>query len=211
MASQLDAIRKLPPSRLAIVWVVGALLLGVGWYYLFYADAVAARESAERAVADAKKELAEIEAKERSFKEDLYAVTQAEKEIEAAKAVLPLNDATVDHLMRKFQHEARLVGLTIDRWTPAAEQKLDFYAKLPVEIKAEATWHQAAEFFRRVSALTQIVNVENLSLDGAKGSGERPTLNVKFQASTFRFLTDAERSAKGKSKKGGRRRRGGGK
>lgn len=211
MASQLDVIRKLPPSRMAAVWVIGAIVLGVGWYFLFYADAVAAREAGERAVDKAKKELAEIEAKERSFKEDLYAVTQAEKEIEAAKAVLPLNDATIDHLMRTFQHEARLVGLTIERWTPGPEQKQDFYAKLPVEIKAEASWHQASEFFRRVSALTQIVNVENLSFDaGKKSTGERPVLDVKFQASTFRFLTDAERKSSQGKRKGSRRKRKGG-
>ncbi|TPV93316.1 MAG: hypothetical protein B7733_21160 [Myxococcales bacterium FL481] len=214
MASQLDVIRKLPPSRLAVVWLGGALLFGAAWYFLFYADAVEAREAAQRAVQQAQAELAEIEAKERSFNADLTAVTRAEKEIEAAKAVLPLNDATIDHLMRTFQREARLVGLTIERWTPGAEQKQDFYAKLPVEISARASWHQAAEFLRRISALTQIVNVENLSMHARnKNKGDdsdRVMLDVKFQASTFRFLTDAERSASKGKRKGGRRRRKGG-
>ncbi|MEE9382750.1 MAG: type 4a pilus biogenesis protein PilO [Nannocystaceae bacterium] len=206
MASQLDAIRKLPPARLALVWLVGTMLLGAAWYYVFYADAVEGRESAQVAVREANKKLEEIAAKERSFKDDMFAATEAEKQIEAAKLVLPLNASTVDHLMRKFQHEARLVGLSIGKWSPSGEQRLDYYAKLPVEIKATATWHQAGEFFRRVSELQQIVNVENLQMSRPKKvKAGHPMLSLKFQASTFRFLSDEERGMQ--KKRGGKRRR----
>ncbi|GEM_PF-597084 len=200
MASTLDNIAKLPPWQRVVVWLLVAGLLGLGWYYLWYADAVAAREADEAALQKTEQERQQMEAKLENFEEQQRAAAAAEKEIQAQMEVLPMGASTVDNLMQTFQQQARLVGLSIESWTPGAEEKLDFYAKLPVRIRAVGSWHQGGEFFRRVSELRQIVSVEALSL---KARGDRnvgvaqPVLEVDFTASTYRFLTDEERVAAG--------------
>jgi len=205
MASALDRITKLPPSRLAVMFVLVSALLGAGWYTLYYADAVADREAAERGLEQAKTELGTMEDKLANFEQQMAQAAEDEKEIEAAKSVLPLSEATIDHLMREFQQQARLVGLRFEKWTPGGENKLDFYAKLPVKIEAVGTWHQTGEFFRRVSELQQIVTVEDVELKAGKDfDGSHPLLEVEFSASTFRFLADNER---GTGEEKGRRRK----
>ncbi len=194
MAKALDAISKLPPWQMAVMFVVGSGLLGAGWYSFYYADVVQERESAERSLAKAQAELATMDEKLANFEQEMAQAAEAEKEIEAAKSILPLSDATVDHLMREFQQQARLVGLRFDRWTPGGEKRLDFYAKLPVKIEATGTWHQAGEFFRRVSELQQIVTVEEVEFKSGKSQeGTHRVLEIDFTASTFRFLAENER------------------
>ena len=205
MASRLDAITKLPPWQMGIVFVVGSGLLGALWYTLYYSDAVAEREAAVRGLDNAKAELATMDEKLANFEQEMAQAAEDEKKIQDAKSVLPLSEATVDHLMRKFQQQSRLVGLSLEKWTPAGEKKLDFYAKMPIKIQATGTWHQAGEFFRRVSELQQIVNIEEVKLKAGKNSeSSHPTLDIDFTASTFRFLDPNER---GQSNEKGRRRK----
>jgi Tfp pilus assembly protein PilO len=97
--------------------------------------------------------------------------------------------------MRKFQQQGRLVGVSIENWTPSGEQKLDFYAKMPVDITAQGTWLQFGEFFRRISEMEQIVNIEGVGMKTESSKDDASlTLTVRFMASTFRFLDESERS-----------------
>jgi type IV pilus assembly protein PilO len=191
---------------MAVAFVVGSGLLGAGWYSLYYSDAVADTEAAENGLAKAKTELTTMEEKLANFETEMEQAAAAEKEIEAAKSILPMSDATVDHLMRKVSQQTRLVGLKVEKWSPTGEKRLDFYAKLPVKIEATGTWHQAGEFFRRVGELQQIVNIEEVKLKAGKDSGEsvHRSLEIDFVASTFRFLGEGERGApdEGKRRKG---------
>ena len=61
-------------------------------------------------------------------------------------------------------------------------------------MEVRGSYHQIARFFRNVSELQRIVNVENLSIapDKDKGGGDGmgaapPKLRAKFVAATFRF------------------------
>lgn len=206
MAKGLEAITSLPPWQLGVAFVVGSGLLGAGWYVLYYQDALDQRVAAENGLAKAKEELARMDAELANFEQKMAKAAEDEKKIEAAKSVLPLTDATIDHLMREFQQQARLVGLSMERWTPAGEKKLDFYAKMPVKIESTGTWHQAGEFFRRVSELQQIVTIEDVSFKTVKQvEGSHRMLEVDFTASTFRFLAENERGVS--DEKQGRRKR----
>lgn len=206
MAKGLDAITNLPPWQMGLVFVLGSGLLGAGWYTVYYEDAVNERTAAESGLAKAQAELATMDEKLANFEQEMAQAAEDEKEIEAAKSVLPLTDATIDHLMREFQQQARLVGLSMERWSPGGEKKLDFYAKMPVQIEATGTWHQAGEFFRRVSELQQIVTIEDVKFKNSKTlEGSHRLLEVDFTASTFRFLADNERGVSDEGK--GRRKK----
>ncbi len=211
-----DGLARLPIwQRLLLFVFICAVIVG-GWYYFFYLDEVTSREAADTALVTAEKELETVRTKRDNFDAEKRKVEEAEKALEAQREVLPLTASTVDNLMQTFQQQSRLVGMTVESWNNEPEEFEDFYARMPIRVKASGTWTQVGEFFRRVSELKRIVSVDRLGLtvvasaarDGEKPD-EHPGLRVEFEAATYRFLTDTEReaAAAGPAAKKGRRRK----
>lgn len=198
MASQLDTLAERPKWQIALIWAVFAGMLGGGWYFMYFEEAVQQNEAAEIAVKKAEAELARMKERLANFEQEMAQAKAMEQELEEKKRRLPLSSATVDHLMRKFQQQGRLVGVSVLDWSPAPEQKLDFYAKMPVNISASGTWLQFGEFFRRISEMEQIVNVEGIAMKPARRESYdgSVSLTVQFVASTYRFLEQEVRKPK---------------
>ena len=208
----LDSFERFPIWQRLVVFVVVAVgIVGV-WFYFFYSEAVAAHDGAIAARDKANAEFKRITEEKEKFLERKRKQDEVENELKASMEVLPMSSAAVDNLMQTFQQQARLVGLTVETWTPDAEQKQDYYARMPVKVKASGTWSQTGEFFRRVSELNRPVSIEavKLRLKGPRGgkdqadAGSAPVLEVEFEVTTYRFLPDAERRA---DKSGGTKRR----
>jgi type IV pilus assembly protein PilO len=212
MASPIEQVAQLPAWQKAVVFVVFSGLIGGGWYYLYYADAVQARSAAEGAKTKAAGDLTAIQTKKANFEEEQRKAADMEKQIAEQMRVLPMSAATVDNLMQTFQQQGRMVGVAFDAWTSGGEERQDFYAKLPVAIRSTGSWHQTGEFFRRVTELQQIVSIEALEIEVGKidakegDPGASPPLTVTFKASTFRFLSDEERRAAAEKSATGSRR-----
>lgn len=198
-----DGFGKLPVWQRILLFLFVAAAIAGGWYYFFYLDAVEARKNAENGLASANKELAAIKVKRDNFDAEKAKIEDAEKQLTAQRDVLPLTSSTVDNLMQTFQQQSRLVGMTVEGWNNEPEEQQDFYARMPIRVKATGTWMQVGEFFRRVSELKRIVSVDRLSLKVASNTGkkddsaasEHPGLEVEFEAATYRFLTDEERQS----------------
>jgi len=208
MASTLDNLAAISTPKLVAAWIGGSALIGAGWWFIYFQDAQAARIQSEAGLVKAQADLEEVKKKVETFEEQLAQAAKDQQEVEANKRVLPLSSATVDHLMRKFQQQGRLVGLEVLNWKPGAEERADFYARLPVEINATATWHQVGEFFRRVSEFEQIVSIERFefTLGTAPPGATFPPLGIRFTASTFRYIDPAEQQGGGETSGAGRRR-----
>jgi type IV pilus assembly protein PilO len=198
MASAFEGVEKLPVWQRLVVWVVVSVAIVVVWWFLFYVDAVAAREGAEQGLAKTTAELDRLEKRKQNFLEEQRQHEQQQAEFREGMDVLPMNASTVDNLMQTFQQKARQVGLSFDSWTNEAAQRQEFSERLPIKVKARGTWPQIGEFFRQLSELRQIVSVENILIESTEGAGEpgeHPVLEIAFEAATYRFLSDEERSA----------------
>jgi type IV pilus assembly protein PilO len=213
MATFLEKVGERPWWQLAAVWVGVAVLATVAWYFLFYTDAEIALEEAHKALSSAKVERQDMETKLANFEVEMEKAAQAQTEIDQAMEVLPQTAASVDHMMRTFQQQGRVVGLVFDSWKPGPEQRLEYYAKSTIAVEATGTWNQLGEFFRKMNEMRKIVSIEKLSITlkntKTKGSdvGSSPLLTVRFDASTFRFLSEEERSAGVGQQKSSRRRK----
>jgi type IV pilus assembly protein PilO len=193
-----DALGKLPVWQRILAWIVGAgVLLGL-WYFVFWEDAVSTHAAADQALVKAQTELQTVKGSQAKHEERKKAIAEAEQRVASQREVLPLNASSVDNLMQTFQQQSRLVGMSVDSWTNEPEELEDFYARMPIKVRASGTWSQVGEFFRRVSELKRIVSVDGLSLSMRSGAeaepGAAPALEVEFQAATYRFMTDAERT-----------------
>ena len=206
----LDSFERFPIWQRILVFLLVSAGILAGWWFLYYEEAVAGRASAKAALEKAGDEVERLTAEKQKFMQRQEQTGALEKELEDSMAVLPMSTAAVDNLMQTFQQQARLVGLTVEAWTPEAEEKLDYYARLPVKVKASGTWSQVGEFFRRVSELDRPVSVEGVKLtardadkrrteEGA-ATAEPTTLDIEFEVTTYRFLPDAERGAEGAAK-----------
>lgn len=218
MANALEQIENLPVWQRALAGAAGTVVIVIAWYFFFYADALAAHENAERALNKAETELARVEKERENFLERQRKHAESERELARMMEVLPMNASTVDNLMQIFQQQARLVGLTVESWSPETEQRENYWARLPVRVRAVGSWAQFGEFLRRVSECNYeeevrcpIVSIGDLTLTskGSEGLGanESPQLDIAFQAATYRFLTEAERKSAGSGNKGKRRRK----
>ncbi len=207
--SALDQLEKVPAWQLALAWVLGAALVGGGWYFLYFADALAEKAKAEATKTKATADLQTAKDNLANYEQRVKEQAERDKQLKSELEVVPVDSSTVDHLMSTFQREARGVGLALERWVPQPEQRQDFYAKIPVEITAVGTWHEIGEFFRRVADMKQIVNVEEVSMKYGKDFEDNgfPLLEVDFTASTFRLLTEDEQAGQGEES-GSRRTKG---
>lgn len=195
--SQLDKLAEVPAWQLALGWMAGAALIVLGWYFLYYSEAQAANKAASDGLAKAKTDVGAAEEQLANYEQRVKEQAEKDKELKKMLEVVPVDSATIDHLMGTFQREAQGVGLELERWIPQPEEREDTYAKIPVEVTAIGTWHEVGEFFRRVSEMKQVVNVEGiaLKLGNEFDTSGFPLLKIDFTASTFRLLTEAEQNA----------------
>ncbi|PRP90083.1 Pilus assembly protein, PilO [Enhygromyxa salina] len=210
--STLDRLEKYPAWQLGLAWLLGAGLVLGGWYFLYFSDILAAKAQAESGVSAAEASLAKAKDNLTNYEQRVKEQAERDKELQKTLEVVPVDSSTIDHLMSTFQREARGVGLGIEAWSPQPEEFHDFYAKIPVEVTALGSWHEIGEFFRRVSDMKQIVNIEEVKMKVGKDFDESgfPLLAVDFTASAFRLLTDDEQAGKGegatrRSQKGAKR------
>lgn len=212
MASAFDGLEKVPVWQRLLLWLLFAAVIGAVWYFMFYVDAVEAREGAERGLQKAKANLAELEKKKENYLEELRKHEERKAKLQAQMEILPMSSTTVDNLMQTFQQKARQVGMSFDSWTNESEQRQDVYARLPVKVAARGTWPQTGEFFRELSTLKQPISIENLELTAddrrEEQDGDSPSLGIRFEAATYRALSEEERSAPSTGRQGPSRRKG---
>ncbi len=197
MASMFESLETMPIWQRLVLWVLVAVMVVVGWYYLFYVDAVAARQGAEASLAKASAEVTRLEKKKENHLEEQRQHEERKVELRGQLEIVPMSSSTVDNLMQTFQQKARQVGLSFDSWTNGKEERQDVYARLPVKVKAVGSWPQLGEFFRQLAELRKPVSIENITLTATAvdpDDGLHPQLEIEFEAATYRALTPEERN-----------------
>ena len=71
---------------------------------------------------------------------------------------------------------------------PQAEQKLSFYAAIPIAMSVTGNYHEIGVFLDSISKLARIVNVTNIKMSQAKTVNEKLVVQATYMATTFREL-----------------------
>jgi type IV pilus assembly protein PilO len=178
--------------RLAIY--AGALLLLSALYYNFIYSPAAA------VVAEKTTRVEELRAqrdKKTRMANQLERLREEVKELNArlseAIAQLP-SQKEIPDLLSTVSSVGRESGLEITVFRQKPENLQDFYAEVPVEMVMKGMYVQVTEFFKKVGALSRIVNVKDISMKNATVGNDRVTIDTSCTAVTFRFLTDEERA-----------------
>lgn len=193
MDELLRKLRKLSAAKKAGVTVGIVFLAALLNYQFFYSDAAARILSAHAHETDLQDEMSSYQRRRGEYMAFRAELDDLQKEQRELLKALPKR-AEIPSFLASVQEQAELVGLEVLSVDIGQEAPQDQYLRIPVKMEVRGSYHQISRFFRNVSELQRIVNVENLSIspDKDKGGGDGmgagpPKLRAKFVAATFRF------------------------
>jgi type IV pilus assembly protein PilO len=187
-----EKLAKLPKSyRMAMLPAIVVLVCAVYVYFL-YLPASKTLEGIRDQQLQLQRKLAEVRtvaSNEEAVKKEIAAL---EEKLDVALRQLP-DSKELPVLLTDITSLGKNAGLEFKAFRPKDEVRRDFYAEVPIDIEFTGFFHDIAMFFDEVARLPRIVNVESLEVAIASESSLDTVLQVKGNATTFRFLDDASK------------------
>ena len=194
-----EQIEKISRVQRILIYV-GAFILLIGpfVYFSFFPKYKKINElekklsSLETQLVSAKRQASQLGTWRKKFKDAQLRFAQAKK-------ALPQKQE-IPSLLTSISESGQQAGLDFLLFKPQGEKKRQFYAEIPVDIKVTGSYHEVATFFDKVSRLSRLVNIDNITLNAAKKGNN---LNISCTALTYRFVET--KPQKGPAKKPGRK------
>ncbi len=135
-------------------------------------SAVAANHTKD---ADLNNQVAALQVYERRYSEFKLEMAALEKQLDTLKTIVP-EDKEVDEFMRLLQGAAAASGVQIRSLNAQAVVPKDYHYELPFEIEVDGPYFSIEDFFTRLSRLSRIINVGDLTFTGigASKGGQYP-------------------------------------
>ncbi len=181
--------------KAALIGVICALVLVLG-YFLHIQKKIDELDRARAQETELKTEFETKQAKAANL--DAYKKQMKEMEVSFGTMLRQLPSKTeVDDLLVDVSQTGLSSGIEFELFKPLAEQQIDFYAELPIQISMIGNYHQFGDFVTGVAALPRIVTLHNIGLTSLKGG----KLKMEVMAKTYRYLDENELAAARKNKK----------
>ncbi len=210
MKELLDRILQLPKGQ-KIGLLIGLLLVLGAFYQMFLYSPRAIR------ITQLKEEIETARndrIRKRKLTANLPKLKQESQQLGGMlrEAVSQLPDKKeIPELLSSISSRASEAGLQILTFRPRGENLRDFYAEIPVDIVVRGGFHNVVKFFDEVGRLDRLVNIQNIGIRNPQVKDGALSVDTSSQATTFRFLDEAERkkiaAQKAAQKKSGRRKR----
>jgi Tfp pilus assembly protein PilO len=146
------------------------------------------------------RQVAELQVYERRNAEFKVEMAALEKQLDTLKTIVP-EEKEVDEFMRLLQEAASASGVQIRSLTSQAVVPKDFHYELPFDISVDGPYFSIEDFFARLSRLSRIINVGDLTFAGLADPSKakfpvRPgtTVEGKCTVTTF-FSTPTDQTA----------------
>lgn len=194
----LGAIEKIPKQqRIAMVAFIFVAVIGLFFGYPFrnhYNEI----ETLNKKIADLEKEI--IVNQSLAEMKDMLISKNAElqQKLLEVQQKFPSSSEVTD-LLKQVSLLGQQSGLDIQLWKPGAKVKSpsNLYYEIPVEIEVIGGYHDVGIFFDKVSKLSRIVNITDLSMSNTK---EGRGILTKCVAKTFSAMSLEEMNATEKNK-----------
>jgi Tfp pilus assembly protein PilO len=112
--------------------------------------------------ADLNRQVAELQVYERRNAEFKVEMAALEKQLDTLKTIVP-EEKEVDEFMRLLQEAAAASGVQIRSISAQAVVPKDYHYELPFAISVDGPYFSIEDFFARLSRLSRIINVGDLS------------------------------------------------
>jgi type IV pilus assembly protein PilO len=123
---------------------------------------------------------------------EFKAETEAmQKQLATLQAIVP-EQKDLDEFIRMVQSAAQSSGIELRKMTSGSVQSRDYHYEMPFDVEVDGPYYGMLDFFARLSRLSRIINVGDLTFNGMK-SGEKTkipqapntSVNVKMTLTTF--------------------------
>jgi type IV pilus assembly protein PilO len=162
------SFREYPWYLQALIFFALALVIfGIG-EYLPMSPVAAIRNTLDEnhtKDSDLNRQVAELQVYERRNAEFKVEMAALEKQLETLKTIVP-EEKEVDEFMRLLQEAASASGVQIRSLAAQAVVPKDFHYELPFLISVDGPYFSIEDFFARLSRLSRIINVGDLSFTG---------------------------------------------
>ena len=162
------SFREYPWYLQALVFFALMLvIIGAGEYLPFSPVATMRNTLQEHHVKDSdlNRQVAALQVYERRNAEFKMEMAALEKQLDTLKMIVP-EEKELDEFMRLLQGAASASGIQIRRLTTNAVVPKDYHYELPFEIEVDGPYFNIEDFFARLSRLSRIINVGDLTFSG---------------------------------------------
>jgi type IV pilus assembly protein PilO len=191
MNDQLAKLLKLKtPAKIGVTAAVAIALCGI-YYVAAYSDVDDGITRAKAAQVAAKQERESYERRKTeylAYRNELTLLQEKQREILRA---LP-KEQDIPSFISSIQEQAELAGLEVLTLNIDEEVPEQLYVKIPVKMEVRGNYHAITRFFKSISELRRIVNVEELAMNPEKLNSDVESdapvkLRARFIAATFRY------------------------
>jgi Tfp pilus assembly protein PilO len=162
------SFREYPWYLQALIFFALALVLFFAGEYLPLSPVAAMRNTLDAnhtKDSDLNRQVAELQVYERRNAEFKVEMAALEKQLDTLKTIVP-EEKEVDEFMRLLQEAASASGVQIRSLTSQAVVAKDYHYELPFEITVDGPYFSIEDFFARLSRLSRIINVGDLTFTG---------------------------------------------
>jgi len=105
-------------------------------------------------------------------------------ELQRLLRILPTAKQT-DELIKKIKSLTERGNFRLVTFQPQGFVKQDFYSEWPISVQLEASYHELALFFDRLSRFSRIINIDTLAISVDSRPRSNYTINTTFVMKTF--------------------------
>ena len=169
-------------AKAVLLLVLFVAALGAGWYFDW--DAQWKKLEEEQKVEEDLREKFKLKQRKAAnlaeYKEQLKQMEAAFSEM---LGQLPA-ELEVEAFVIDISQTGLASGLELELIKPSGEQTKEFYAELPVTIRAIGGYHELGEFVSGIAGLPRIVTLHNITVKPNGGS-----LTMDATAKTYRYIS----------------------
>jgi type IV pilus assembly protein PilO len=161
------------------------------FYFLYFSPQAKEIVVLTQGVATMQEELTTIKAKAAKLDEQEALMADFEAKFKEASLVIP-DTKEISSLLTSISSQGSGAGLDLPSFVPGAERAKDFYAEIPISLAVTGTYHNVGYFLDTVSKLPRIVNVDKVSLGGAKLTDGELLIDAKLDLVTYKFIEPSD-------------------
>ncbi|MCK9462484.1 MAG: type 4a pilus biogenesis protein PilO [Proteobacteria bacterium] len=201
--SALETLTKTPLPKKIFFLALLMLLLGAGFWFSFYSPVTEEYAAAKSKHDELVRKLDTAQKRKHTYDQDRLRRDEMQKSSTKQFQALP-PETEMSSFLASLNAQADVVGLEILSVKPLQEEAAEYYARIPVQLELEGTFHQLAKFFFLIGSLDRIINVENINLRVVALDQTNAVLRAGVLATTFRSVHPGDakgKAAGGKAKK----------
>jgi Tfp pilus assembly protein PilO len=164
------SFREMPWYVQVLVFVtLAAIIVGLGEYLPFSPVNSARTELATRTSEEGTLtgEVNSLEVYQRRISEFRNETQALQQQLDTLQAIVP-QEKNVDDFIRMVQSAAQSSGVELRHLTSGAVVSKDYHYEMPFEVEMDGPYYGILDFFSRLSRLSRIINVGDLSIGEVK-------------------------------------------